>query len=159
MDSIRWTYQRIKDGAGQAVNEVPKVFARTYDPGNLVLSIGGTYIIKLSVSSTLITSGSSAVNRGQCPPAVAQHIVVVPDLSVPNIITPNNDNLNDVFILPVSQRGGKLEIYNRWGRKVQEFANYQNTWGADQPDGIYYYYITDPAGNKTKGWVEVRRGQ
>ena len=78
---------------------------------------------------------------------------------MPNIITPNNDNLNDVFVLPVAQRGGKLELYNRWGRKVQEYANYQNTWaGGDQPDGVYYYYITDPSGNKTKGWVEVRRG-
>ena len=84
----------------------------------------------------------------------------MPELHVPNIITPNNDNLNDVFVVPYSQRGGKLEIYNRWGRKVQEFASYQNEWsGAGQPDGTYYYFLTDMSGNKSKGWVEVHRGQ
>jgi gliding motility-associated-like protein len=156
MDSIKWTYQRIKDGAGRTVTDAPRVFSRTYNPGNLVLSASGTYVITLSSSSTLI--GNTVQNRGQCPASIAAHIVIVPDLGVPNIITPNNDNLNDVFIVPVAQRGGKLEIYNRWGRKVQEFANYQNTWGNGQPDGVYYYYLTDTSGNKTKGWVEVRGG-
>jgi gliding motility-associated-like protein len=157
MDSIRWTYQRVADGAGRAVNDAPRVFSRTYNPGNLVLSVGGKYVITLSSSSTLI--GNTAQNRGQCPASIAQRIVIVPELGVPNIITPNNDNLNDFFVVPVSQRGGKLEIYNRWGRKVQEFANYQNTWGTGQPSGVYYYYLTDTSGNKTKGWVEVRSAE
>ena len=160
MDSIRWTYQRIKDGAGRPVAEAAKVFSRQYVPGNLVLFEGGTYLIKLSSASTLITNATTSRIPGQCPVSVFQRLVIVPELSIPNIITPNNDNQNDVFVLPSSQRGGKLEIYNRWGRKVQEFASYQNTWGgSDQPDGVYYYYLTDPTGNKTKGWVEVRRGQ
>ena len=160
LDSIRWTYQRIKDGAGRLVTDVPKVFSRSYNPGNLVLTQGGTYVVQLSSASTLITPTGSLANRGQCPASIFQRIVIVPELSVPNIITPNNDNLNDVFVLPVAQRGGKLELYNRWGRKVQEYTNYQNTWaGSGQPDGVYYYYITDPSGNKTKGWVEIRRGQ
>ena len=160
LDSIRWTYQRIKDGAGRLVSDAPRVFSRSYNPGNLVLTQGGTYLVRLSSASTLITPQGSTANRGQCPASVFQRIVIVPELSVPNIITPNNDNLNDVFVVPVAQRGGKLEIYNRWGRKVQEYASYQNTWGGgDQVDGVYYYYLTDASGNKTKGWVEVRRGQ
>ena len=158
LDSIQWTYQRIRDGVGNLVNGTPKVFSRVYNASNLVLSEGGTYLIKLSAASTLITNTSSR-NPGRCPASIAQRIVVVPELKVPNIITPNNDNQNDVFVVPVSQRGGKLEVYNRWGRKVQEYASYQNTWGNDQPDGVYYYYLTDMSGNKTKGWVEVRRGQ
>ena len=159
-DSICWTYQRIKDGVGQPVNDATKVFARTAIPGNLVLTLGGTYLIRLSAAAGLITSTGNGLIPGQCPASIAQHLVVVPELNVPNIITPNNDNLNDVFVLPVSQRGSKLEIYNRWGRKVQEYASYQNTWGGgDQPSGLYYYYLTDLSGNKTKGWVEVNRGQ
>ena len=40
-------------------------------------------------------------------------------------------------------------------------VNQRTTFGfsAGQPDGVYYYYVTDPSGNKSKGWVEVRRGQ
>ncbi len=161
LDSLRWTYQRIKDGAGSPVaNAAVVVFARGYAPRDLRLTDGGTYLIRLSAAATLITNGTSARVPGQCAAAVFQRLVIVPELNVPNIITPNNDNLNDVFVLPFSQRGGKLEIFNRWGSKVQEFSNYQNTWaGAGQPDGVYYYYITDLGGNKSKGWVEVRRGQ
>ena len=111
-------------------------------------------------AATLITNGTTARAPGQCGPSVFQRLVIVPELGVPNIITPNNDNLNDVFVLPFSQRGGRLEIFNRWGSKVQEYSNYQNTWaGAGQPDGVYYYYVTDPSGNKSKGWVEARRGR
>ncbi|HEX8326302.1 MAG TPA: gliding motility-associated C-terminal domain-containing protein [Hymenobacter sp.] len=160
MDSIRWTYQRIKDGAGRPVTEPARLFARTYVPGDLVLFEGGTYIIRLRAASTLITNATTNRTPGQCPVSIAQRIVIVPELGFPNIITPNNDNQNDVFVVPVSQRGGKLEIYNRWGRKVQEYSSYANNWGgSDQPDGVYYYYLTDPTGNKTKGWIEVRRGQ
>ena len=136
------------------------VFARGYVPRDLKLTEGGTYLIRLSAAATLITNGTTARAPGQCGPSVFQRLVIVPELGVPNIITPNNDNLNDVFVLPFSQRGGRLEIFNRWGSKVQEYSNYQNTWaGAGQPDGVYYYYVTDPSGNKSKGWVEVRRGQ
>ena len=160
MDSIRWTYQRIKDGAGRPVTEAAKVFSRKYAPADLMLFEGGTYLITLRSASTLITNATTAKVPGQCAASIAQRIVIVPELKVPNIITPNNDNLNDVLVVPSSQRGGKLEIYNRWGRKVQEFASYQNTWGGgDQPDGVYYYYLTDVGGNKSKGWIEVRRGQ
>lgn len=136
------------------------VFARGYTPKDLKLTDGGTCLIRLSAASTLITNGSTSRVPGQCSAAVYQRYVIVPELNAPNIITPNNDNLNDVFVLPVSQRSGKLEIFNRWGNKVQEFSNYQNTWaGAGQPDGMYYHYVTDPSGNKAKGWVEVRRGE
>ena len=161
LDSIRWTYQRIRDAAGRPLtNEPVRVFSRTYAPSNLVLFESGTYLIQLSSASTLITNTTNSRIPGQCARSVFQRLVVVPELRVPNIITPNNDNLNDVFTVPLSQRGGKLEIYNRWGRKVQEYNDYQNTWaGGDQPDGTYYYFLTDTTGNKTKGWVEVRRGQ
>jgi len=161
LDSVKWTVQRVKDAQGRPLTGEPvRVFSRLFTPlpTSLVLFDGGTYLIKLSSAATLITSGNAT--RGQCPESVFQRLVVVPELRVPNIITPNNDNLNDVFVVPVSQRGGKLEIYNRWGTKVKEYSSYQNNWGGEgQPDGTYYYFLTDTSGNKTKGWVEVRHAQ
>ena len=157
---ISWTYQRVKDGAGNLLAGAPVEFSTDYQPAEtaLKLSLGGEYVIRLTSKVAVRGTTCTAAIPG-CPATLAQRTVIVPELSVPNIITPNNDNLNDVFVLPVSQRGGKLELYNRWGRKVQEYASYQNTWaGGNQPDGVYYYYLTDPSGNKTKGWVEIRRG-
>ncbi len=154
--NIEWTYQRVKDGSGNAVNDQPVLFSNRFQPGDssLVLTLGGTYIIRLSSTVNLKAPGAPA--SATCPVTVAQRTVVVPNVEVPNIITPNNDGLNDVFVVRPELQGGKLEIYNRWGRKMEEFGNYQNTWGAaNQATGVYYYFLTDKGGNKTKGWIEV----
>jgi gliding motility-associated-like protein len=60
-----------------------------------------------------------------------------------NIITPNNDGYNDVFVI-----GGtnfydnvELKVYNRWGGLVYEDADYQNDWEADGLESGTYYFI------------------
>ena len=71
---------------------------------------------------------------------------------VPNVITPNNDGVNDVFTIEnietwTSTRS--VKIFNRWGRLVYETATYDNStpWeGKDQSgkvlaDGVYFYII------------------
>lgn len=153
IDSVRWTYQRVKTASGDAITPLP---APVRFPRSLVTATtattpplpSGYYIIRLAVS--IRAAGTD------CPVSETQQTVFVPNLQLPNIITPNGDNFNDVFVVNSDQYGGKLELFNRWGRKVEEIADYKNTWGgADQGPGVYYYYLTDRAGNKTKGWVEV----
>ncbi len=76
-----------------------------------------------------------------------------------NIITPNGDNLNDVFVVDniTLYPGNDLRIFNRWGREVFAATNYQNNWGsaADVQAGTYYYLLTVPARGTVKGWVDV----
>jgi hypothetical protein len=52
-----------------------------------------------------------------------------------------------------------LRLYNRWGREILRQEKYDNSWAATgQPDGVYYYLLTNPAtGQKYTGWLEVRR--
>jgi len=78
---------------------------------------------------------------------------------IPDVITPNGDGQNDVFkVSTVGTTTSKMEIYNRWGRKVYEQAGYANNWGGDnQPAGVYYYLLTTTNGAQTKGWIEVVR--
>jgi gliding motility-associated-like protein len=67
---------------------------------------------------------------------------------VPNIFTPNGDEINDVW-KPSVHGATSLEctIYNRWGIKVYEFANTQDHWdgyttgGLPCQDGTYYYIL------------------
>ncbi|GAA4356229.1 hypothetical protein GCM10023185_19820 [Hymenobacter saemangeumensis] len=156
IESAVWTYQRVRNAQGQAVTEAPVQFSTERSANAEVVTPGlresGYYIIK----QTVYTRAAGA----NCPENSFQRTVFVPNIQVPNIITPNGDNLNDVFVVNSDQYNGKLEIFNRWGRKVEEFNAYQNTWdGKGQPDGVYYYYLTDRTGNKTKGWVEIVRGQ
>jgi gliding motility-associated-like protein len=76
-----------------------------------------------------------------------------------NIITPNGDGQNDVFIIDnvTLYPGNSLSIYSRWGRQVYTTTNYQNNWGGDASiaSGVYYYLFKLADGTATKGWVEV----
>jgi gliding motility-associated-like protein len=63
--------------------------------------------------------------------------------------TPNGDGINDRWLVTNSQclKSAKVEVFNRYGNKVFEDANYSNQWdgnykGKPLPDGTYYYVVT-----------------
>jgi gliding motility-associated-like protein len=67
----------------------------------------------------------------------------------PNIITPNNDGVNDTF-LPVQQwyvTDFEIKIYDRWGLLVYSSDQWENGWdgndqnGKEVADGVYFYMI------------------
>ncbi|WP_345222466.1 gliding motility-associated C-terminal domain-containing protein [Hymenobacter koreensis] len=150
-DSVRWTYKRITNDAGEQVMEDEIVFSRQRI-GNpeLTLDQGGQYEIRLFVFNNV--AGTS------CPSAVALKTVQVPPLVIPNVITPNGDGKNETLVLQSLPDNNQVQIFNRWGRLVREYKNYQNDWDAkDQPDGIYYFMVTAQNGQRLKGWVEIIR--
>ena len=70
--------------------------------------------------------------------------------SIPNVITPNGDKLNDEFIIGSKEYDNFLgyfpetsvKIFNRWGNLVYESEKYKNDWrGGDLKEGVYYYEI------------------
>ncbi|MCO6498780.1 MAG: gliding motility-associated C-terminal domain-containing protein [Vicingus serpentipes] len=79
---------------------------------------------------------------------------------IPNIITPNQDGINDIFQLnfPVI----KTEVFNRWGQKLFEskndaFWDGRTTSGNEVPDGTYYYIIVTEE-ETYKGYLQLLRG-
>jgi hypothetical protein len=78
---------------------------------------------------------------------------------IPNIITPNADGINDLFVVKGLGAGPwKLELYNRWGRQVYRSDAYHNEWGSEAAPGIHYYLLRRPSdGQFYKGWIEVVR--
>lgn len=69
-------------------------------------------------------------------------------ISVPNVITPNGDNINDVFYA-VSQSIKKFEmiITNRWGNILFETKDPYKGWdgkvnGNYVATGVYFYFIS-----------------
>ncbi|MBD2713964.1 gliding motility-associated C-terminal domain-containing protein [Microvirga sp. STR05] len=146
----RWTYQRTADANGNPVTETAQVFSNRFTPRDLTLREGGTYVFTLRLSNR---AGST-----ECTPSLKTQEVKVPNLVIPNVFTPNKDGKNDVFVLTTEETGSKVQIFNRWGRLIKEYANYQNNWdGGEQPAGVYYYLLTDKSGKTTKGWVELAR--
>ena len=77
----------------------------------------------------------------------------IADIKVPNGLTPNGDNINDVLriIKPASCRKIEISIYNRWGQLVWAQADCDNTWDGQSlngnilPDGTYYLILSLPA--------------
>lgn len=67
---------------------------------------------------------------------------------IPNIFSPNNDAINDLFIFDFGSHHideFNCVIVNRWGMKVGEISNANEGWngknqlGKDCTDGVYYY--------------------
>jgi gliding motility-associated-like protein len=90
------------------------------------------------------------------------------ELHIPNIFTPNGDNVNDVYMLKYPFMASiDAQIYNRWGTMLHEWTTPDGGWngtspsGGNCPDGTYYYVIkiTDTQGNKIlkTGYIELMR--
>ncbi|WMN10877.1 LamG-like jellyroll fold domain-containing protein [Marivirga salinae] len=78
------------------------------------------------------------------------------DLTIPNVITPNQDGYNDYFVVDSRLLGSTLKIFQRHGKKVYESANYNNEWdGGNLPSAAYYWIITNDCGTNYKGWLRI----
>ncbi|MBD0254766.1 MAG: gliding motility-associated C-terminal domain-containing protein [Cytophagales bacterium] len=79
---------------------------------------------------------------------------------IPNVFTPNGDAYNETFtVVAVPQVPWRLEVYDRWGKRVVAYEHYHNDWRAEGlANGVYYYLLTSRRdGRRFKGWVHVRR--
>jgi gliding motility-associated-like protein len=83
------------------------------------------------------------------------------DIFIPNVMTPNDDGVNDVFFIRNLSASGnnKISVTNRWGKEVYGSNNYQNNWkGEGAADGIYYYRLQVQGSEPINGWIEIMRG-
>lgn len=97
-------------------------------------------------------------------------LMIVVDLSIPSGFSPNDDHINDAFIIPeieTENYTAKLMIWNRWGEIVLEEEDYQNDWTGDcrgkmcmgdgpLPEGTYFYHV-DVYGVTIKGYTTIKR--
>lgn len=95
----------------------------------------GTYTLLLAVT-----------NEQGCTDTATVEITVTSQLLVelPNIFTPNGDDVNDVYkIKAVGVSSMRAEIYNRWGEKMfswndpDQFWNGKSPLGAPASNGVY----------------------
>lgn len=123
-------------GDGNSESTIEYNVAHTYDSW-------GEFLVTLSITSSF-----------GCTSSVSHYAYVDADLEFPNVLTPNGDNLNDVFAIKNlnPHMPNMLTVYNRWGKKVYEKENYQ-TYALDGviynaesgftaeglSDGVYYY--------------------
>lgn len=103
----------------------------------------------------------SLTASNQCGSKTDSIYVEIQDFSnlvLPNIITPNDDEKNDVFIIDERLQNNAISIYNRYGKLVYQNPRYLNDWDSGNLNsGHYFYQITLECGDVFKGWLEVRK--
>jgi len=105
------------------------------------------------------------VTNGVCPKDSDNVSIVVGDLTIPTLITPNGDNKNEYFVILGLESLGKTElvIVDRRGAVVFRDAKYANKWngldynGNELPNDTYFYLIKSSKGRNLSGYIVIRR--
>lgn len=143
-----------------------------------ILSVIGGYVPFWSSNAipntsmvTPMTNTSYTVNASDFNGCVSDIVFYVAinadcDVIVYNGFTPNGDGVNDFWIIDNIEKhpNNNVYIYNRWGNKIFETSQYNNTsnnWdgklnGKAVTPGTYFYIIVDDNEKfLKKGWIEI----
>lgn len=118
----------------------------TSEFGSMSWTIGEVMMETYSSSTNFFTQGFHQPDR---------KLLETPlDFFIPEGFSPNGDGINDPFVIRGILRypTNNFVIFNRWGNKVFEKSNYQNTWdgrstiglsfgGDELPVGTYFYIL------------------
>ncbi len=107
------------------------------------------------------------LTQGFHQPDYKQHKVPEVNSDFYNGFSPNGDDINDTWTIPmlINYPKNTVVIINRWGNEVWKADNYnninvvfkgQNMNGNELPDGTYYYIIKYNSTEK-RGWVFIKR--
>jgi gliding motility-associated-like protein len=120
-------------------------------------SVNHAYINSGTYPITLVVTGSNG-----CLDTVVVNYMVDAIIELPNVFTPNGDNVNDHLKFRNLEAFSKntLTIFNRWGKKVFQQDNYKNDWnGTGMSDGTYFFILEIPEATPSsyKGYIELMR--
>ena len=129
----------------------------TGDVTNFIQNLNpGSFFVTITDSKGCILNTNNETEVGeQCKPEIY------------NIISPNGDNMNDVWEVENIQDfpDNVVKIYNRWGNLVFEMSSYQNTWAGTDNNGnlllagAYYFVLemNDPEKTVLTGSITLIR--
>jgi large repetitive protein len=126
------------------------------------ISNAGTSVNELSIGENKFLW---TVSGGVCPESGDTVMIIVHDLVIKTLITPNMDGRNDYFVLKRATPLEKTElvIFDRRGVQVYRNENYDNSWngvdykGNPLPDDTYYCIVKTANDKKISGYIVIRR--
>lgn len=108
-----------------------------------------TVLSPTAAPQTTTTYTLTVTSPQGCTATDQMTLTVVPYCIKPmNAFTPNGDGINDRWLITDGNCliGVRAQVFNRYGSRVFESPNYDNTWdgtykGKPLPDGTYYYVL------------------
>ncbi len=100
-----------------------------------------------------------AENNYGCKDTAVYEFIKVDDflvIFIPNVFTPNGDNVNDVFQIKGARvKDINCRIYNRWGEEIYSWQGLDGKWDGSYKnekvtDGVYFYLLDIEWMNGTK---------
>lgn len=111
-----------------------------------IFTTNGTFSMGDVVTVIMVSNAVCAV------PDTVQDFMIIdcPQIEIPNVFTPNDDGINDLFRVNLSGRAlsnFRIEIYDRWGLLIFSSTSINNKWdgrttsGKKVVDGTYFYIV------------------
>ena len=151
INQISWNFDDPTSGANNSSSDL--------NPSHLFSEIGTyqiTAIVEFDCYTDTITEN---ITLFKCTDTVTP---ILP-LEFPNVISANDDGINDLFEIQNLTKNTEVIILNRWGNVVFSSSNYQNNWdgkdtsGKELSDGVYTYKFTTETGTIGHGFVHLVR--
>ena len=123
---------------------------------NITVTQSGTYSCHVTDANGCFADVMSAITVKEIPDSVKVSAF---------ILTPNNDNINDVLMIEdfAAYTSCDLRIYSMWNEEVFNVKGYKNDWkgtnanGGNLPAGSYYYIIQCDDKTMLKGNINILR--
>jgi gliding motility-associated-like protein len=141
------------------------------DTGTWSIVSGDGTITDITDPSSPVTNLADGPNvlkwviiRGTCPADSDNVTIVVGDVKMPTMITPNGDNKNEYFVVLGIESLGKTEliVFDRRGAEVFRNSEYDNKWnGVDYNENPLandtYFYLLKAPKRTLSGYIVIRR--
>jgi gliding motility-associated-like protein len=126
------------------------------------------YFAEDATNGNLILTGMNDCGNGRKSPIFSITVNSCHEapnfINIPNTFSPNNDGINDFFVIDSIPENAQLTIFSRAGKKLFTSDNYQNEWnGIDQNGNILetgtYWYVLKLQGisNELKGFIYLKK--
>ncbi|GEL10480.1 adhesin SprC [Flavobacterium glycines] len=124
---------------------------------------GSNYDVNTTGNYKVVVSQTSGCVSSEELTFTVQALMNSNATEIPNLISPNNDGVNDTWIIPQEYTSGtetEVLIISAIGEIVLRTNNYQNNWPENATNfknvnPVYYYIITTKDGQTRKGSVTI----
>ena len=140
-----------ENSTGNIVNYSWSINGQTFTGQQIEYTVQeGEYTIELTV-----------IDANGCMDYYSIILPVFDEVTIPNVLTLNNDGVNDQFVIEGLMPNSSLLILNRWGEVVYSTTNYKNDWngkdksGIPLTEGVYTYLLLGADGKEFHGFIHL----